>query len=60
LDFWHPELTEAERASLDFVYDLRNKFESGKIPFRKPRALEEQEEGGGLAAIWKTISGGYS
>lgn len=60
LDFWHPELTEAERASLEFVYDLRNKFESGKVPFRKPRALGEQEEGGGLAAIWKTISGGYS
>jgi hypothetical protein len=23
IDFWHPELTEAERAGLEFIYDLR-------------------------------------
>jgi aspartyl/asparaginyl beta-hydroxylase (cupin superfamily) len=57
LDFWHPELTEAERASLEFVYDLRNKFESGKIPFRQPRALQEAE-GGGLGGWWKSLTGG--
>jgi hypothetical protein len=31
IDFWHPELTEDERTALDFVYDTRNKFETGKI-----------------------------
>jgi aspartate beta-hydroxylase len=36
IDFWHPELTEAERAGLEFIYDLRNKFETGLIPVRKP------------------------
>uniref|UniRef100_A0A7S2Y711 Aspartyl/asparaginy/proline hydroxylase domain-containing protein n=1 Tax=Entomoneis paludosa TaxID=265537 RepID=A0A7S2Y711_9STRA len=55
IDFWHPELTEAERAALDFVYDLRNKFESGLIPFRKPRSMEP--EGEGLAGLWKSITG---
>eukprot|EP00527_Entomoneis_sp_CCMP2396_P001616 CAMPEP_0198143676 /NCGR_PEP_ID=MMETSP1443-20131203/9273_1 /TAXON_ID=186043 /ORGANISM="Entomoneis sp., Strain CCMP2396" /LENGTH=316 /DNA_ID=CAMNT_0043806947 /DNA_START=100 /DNA_END=1050 /DNA_ORIENTATION=+ len=56
IDFWHPELTVAERAALDFVYDLRNKFESGLVPFRKPRSVEP--EGEGLAGLWKTITGG--
>lgn len=37
IDFWHPEITEAERAGLEFIYDLRNKFETGVIPVRKPR-----------------------
>ena len=37
IDFWHPEITEAERAGLEFIYDLRNKFETGLIPVRKPR-----------------------
>ena len=23
IDFWHPELSEAERAGLEFIYDLR-------------------------------------
>ena len=55
IDFWHPELTEAERAALEFVYDLRNKFESGLVPVRKPRSLEQ--EGGGLGAIWNTLTG---
>jgi len=36
IDFWHPELTEAERAGLELIYDLRNKFETGLIPVRKP------------------------
>ena len=30
LDFWHPELTATERDALAFVYDARNKFESGR------------------------------
>ena len=56
IDFWHPELTEAERAALEFVYDLRNKFESGGIPFRKPRSLVQEE--GGLAAFFSNLTGG--
>ena len=56
IDFWHPELTEAERAALEFVYDLRNKFESGAVPFRKPRSLQEEE--GGLAAFFSNLTGG--
>jgi Aspartyl/Asparaginyl beta-hydroxylase len=55
IDYWHPELTEAERSALDFIYDLRNKFESGRIPFRKPRSMEQE---GGLAAFWSKITGG--
>jgi hypothetical protein len=31
IDFWHPELTEDERTALDFVYDTRNKFETGEM-----------------------------
>ena len=59
IDFWHPELTEAERAALEFVYDLRNKFESGNIPFRKPRKLiEEEKEGMGLGALFSGMFGG--
>ena len=57
IDFWHPELTEAERAGLEFVYDLRNKFESGKIPYRKPKALIEQEKSEGLGGWWKSVTG---
>mmetsp|Transcript_232 Transcript_232/g.355 ORF Transcript_232/g.355 Transcript_232/m.355 type:complete len:329 (-) Transcript_232:151-1137(-) len=56
IDFWHPELRAAERDALDFVYDLRNKFESGLVPFRKPKSLEP--EGEGLAGLWKSITGG--
>ena len=56
IDFWHPELTESERAALEFVYDLRNKFESGQIPFRRPRSLGEEE--GGLGAWWKSVTSG--
>lgn len=30
IDFWHPELSAAERDALTFIYDARNKFESGR------------------------------
>ena len=33
IDFWHPELSTDERTALDFVYDTRNKFETGKSFF---------------------------
>ncbi len=56
IDFWHPELTEAERAALEFVYDLRNKFDSNEVPFRKPRSLGGPE--GGLAEWWSNLTGG--
>ncbi len=62
IDFWHPELSEAERSGLEFIYDLRNKFESGKVPFRQPRKkpepVEEEEEGQGLGGLWRAITGG--
>ena len=40
------DLTRAEREALAFVYDLRNKFESGEIPI-------EEEQGGGLLGAFK-------
>jgi len=41
IDFWHPELTSVEREALQFIYDLRNKFESGEVPLRtEPNFLE--------------------
>lgn len=43
IDFWHPELTGAERAGLEFIYDLRNKFENGLIPTRKPAKKVKEE-----------------
>jgi Aspartyl/asparaginyl beta-hydroxylase and related dioxygenases len=61
IDFWHPELTEVEIKALEFVYDLRNKFESGQVPFRKPRRILEQEkkkkmeQGLGLAGMWNGL-----
>lgn len=59
IDFWHPELTAAERAALEFVYDLRNKFESGQVAVRKPkRLLKEEEEGQGLAGLFSGLFGG--
>lgn len=59
IDFWHPELTEAERAALTFVYDLRNKFESGQVPFRKPKkSMEEQQGAAGIGGWWKSLVGG--
>jgi len=57
IDFWHPELTVAERAALEFVYDLRNKFESGQVAIRKPKRLMEEEEGQGLAGLFSGFSG---
>jgi aspartyl/asparaginyl beta-hydroxylase (cupin superfamily) len=41
IDFWHPELSPAEVTALTFIYDLRNKFESGGVPIRKPRSYEK-------------------
>ena len=64
IDYWHPNLTRAEIAGLEFIYDLRNKFESGDIPYRQPKAKpqedyeEEEEEGQGLAGLWKSLTGG--
>lgn len=68
IDFWHPDLSDAERAGLEFIYDLRNKFESGSVPYRQPQARpmstpakeggEENEEGQGLGALWKVLTGG--
>ncbi|KAL7485933.1 hypothetical protein ACHAW6_011528 [Cyclotella cf. meneghiniana] len=55
IDFWHPELSEAERAGLEFIYDLRNKFESGEIPFRQPRS---KADGQGLGGLWNALTGG--
>lgn len=55
IDYWHPQLNEAERAALEFVYDLRNKFESGQVPFRRPRSVEP--EGELFGGIWKAITG---
>lgn len=61
IDFWHPDLTSAECAGLEFIYDLRNKFESGDIPFRQPKAKPQEDdevEGQGLAGLWKSLTGG--
>eukprot|EP00903_Cladosiphon_okamuranus_P006964 g6778.t1 len=49
IDYWHPDLTKAEQEALAFVYDLRNKFESGEIP------LEEPEEKGIFGAFKKAF-----
>lgn len=56
LDFWHPELTGAEIAALEFVYDLRNQFESGKVPYRTPRSLQQRKEDQGLAGWWNKLT----
>lgn len=40
------DLTQAEQEALAFVYDLRNRFESGDIPL-------EEEEGGNFFGIFK-------
>jgi Aspartyl/Asparaginyl beta-hydroxylase len=56
IDFWHPELSDAERVALEFVYDLRNRFESGTVPFRKPRSVAEEE--GGLSKWFSMLTGG--
>ena len=61
IDFWHPELTSIERDSLEYIYDLRNKFERGDVPVRKLKKKyddEREPEGGGLGAIWNLVTGG--
>lgn len=61
IDFWHSELTEAEQAALVFVYDVRNKFENGSVPFRRPKRPvtknEEEKEGSGIGGWWNSIIG---
>lgn len=44
------DLTAAEQDALAFVYDLRNRFESGEIPV-------EQEDGGGFFGAIKRAFG---
>ena len=56
IDFWHPDLSEAERAALVAVYELRNKFETGQVPFRKPRSIKKPE-GEGLKGIFGSMFG---
>mmetsp|Transcript_46389 Transcript_46389/g.47083 ORF Transcript_46389/g.47083 Transcript_46389/m.47083 type:complete len:81 (+) Transcript_46389:579-821(+) len=34
IDCWHPEITEAERAGLEFMYDLRNNTNSKLVQYR--------------------------
>ena len=31
IDFWHPELTKDERDALAWIYDTRNKYDSGQV-----------------------------
>ena len=60
IDFWHPELSEIERKCLEFVYDLRNKFERGDVPVRPLRKKYEDDpgetEGKGLAGLWQSFT----
>ena len=51
IDYWHPDLSEAESSALEFIYDLRNEFESGRVPFRKPRSLQKEK------AWWSVFTG---
>lgn len=53
IDFWHPELTDVERKALAFVYDTRNKFESGQVPFRMPRNGRRRNEPGSSSSWWR-------
>lgn len=55
IDFWHPELSAAEVAALSYIYDLRNKFESGGVPFRKPRSSERTQPV--LSTLWQKMAG---
>lgn len=65
IDFWHPELSESEKTALEFLYDTRNKFESGLVPFRTPtnksrqifgkRKKAKQEQEGGIGLWWNSI-----
>ena len=56
IDFWHPELSVGERKCLEFVYDLRNKFESGLIPVRAPRASQSKKDQG-IGSLWGALVG---
>lgn len=60
IDFWHPELTEAERAGLELVYDLRNRFENGQIPVRRPRGTlyNRKKKKQGSGGFWASLMGG--
>lgn len=58
IDFWHPDLSVAERKALEAVYNLRNEFETGNIPFRKPRSLVDEDDGMGLGALLGSLFGG--
>jgi len=65
IDFWHPELSESEKTALEFLYDTRNKFESGLVPLRMPtnksrqtfgkRNKAEHEEDGGIISWWNSM-----
>ena len=60
IDFWHPDLSEAEIAGLEAVYDLRNRFESGLVPVRTPKSVlakrKEAESGIGLGGFGAALS----
>lgn len=61
IDFWHPDLSEGERRALEFVYDTRNKFERGEVPFRKPTGRigdsKEETQDIGIAGLWNALTG---
>ncbi|GMI07073.1 hypothetical protein TrLO_g3416 [Triparma laevis f. longispina] len=60
IDFWHPGLTPVERKCLEYVYDLRNKFERGEIPVRELRKSyndNREPEGKGVKGIWGALTG---
>lgn len=70
IDFWHPELSQEERAALEFVYDARNKFESNRaeeiecsyVSAGKPLTTEEYvraKEGVGKGLVDFFTSGGF-
>ncbi|CAM9290272.1 unnamed protein product, partial [Phaeothamnion confervicola] len=42
VDFWHPQLTSPEQEALAFVYDLRNRYDSGLVPTRPTVARPAQ------------------
>lgn len=54
IDFWHPDLTEAERAALEFIYDLRNKYESGQVPVR---GIVKRRNESRIASFWGSLVG---
>jgi Aspartyl/Asparaginyl beta-hydroxylase len=56
IDFWHPELSAAEVTALTYVYDVRNKFETGGVPYRKPRSSLEQTQSG-IPNWWQKVTG---